>query len=38
MELMTSADRRTVALEKGGGALLDLGIYPISYLSMNDAV
>lgn len=34
MELMTSADRRVVAIEKGGGALLDLGIYPISYLSM----
>ena len=34
MGLMTSVDRRTVSLEMGGGALLDLGVYPISYLSM----
>lgn len=34
MELMTEPDRRTLAIEKGGGALLDLGIYPISYFSM----
>ena len=33
MELMTSADNRTVVLEKGGGSLLDLGIYPISFFS-----
>jgi len=34
MELMTHPDRRTLAIEKGGGGLLDLGIYPISYFSM----
>lgn len=34
MELMTDPRRRTLAIEKGGGALLDLGIYPISYFSM----
>jgi len=34
MELMTDPNRRTLAIEKGGGALLDLGIYPISYFSM----
>ncbi len=33
MELMTSADNRTVVPEKGGGSLLDLGIYPISFFS-----
>lgn len=34
MELMTEQNRRTVALEKGGGALLDLGVYPISFFGM----
>lgn len=34
MELMTDPDRRTLNIEKGGGGLLDLGIYPISYFSM----
>ncbi len=34
MSLMGSADLRTVVPEKGGGALLDLGIYSVSYLSM----
>lgn len=34
MELMTEEDRRTVAIEKGGGALLDLGVYPLSFFGM----
>lgn len=34
MELMTGVDKRILAIEKGGGALLDLGIYPISYFHM----
>lgn len=34
MDLMRGADHRTVDINKGGGALLDLGIYPISFFSM----
>lgn len=34
MCLMTEESRRTVSLEKGGGALLDLGVYPISFFGM----
>jgi len=34
MDVLTSLNGRTAAIDKGGGALLDLGVYPISYLSM----